>query len=47
VPALAPSCGGYDALTSTPPQAGWFKIAADGSKVQDFTLDSLQCIPIK
>jgi len=36
-------CGGYDTVTSTPAQAGWFKVDAGDEKTQDFTLDSVAC----
>jgi hypothetical protein len=39
-------CGGYDYATSTPAQSGWLKVAKGDSKTQDFTLDSVTCIPI-
>jgi hypothetical protein len=39
-------CGGYDAATSTPAQSAWLKVAKGTEKAQDFTLDSVTCIPI-
>lgn len=40
-------CSGYNAVSSTPLQAGWFKLKKGDTKEQNFTLDSIYCIPIK
>jgi hypothetical protein len=34
-------------VSSTPPQAGWFKVSPGETKDQDFTLDAISCSNIK
>ncbi len=36
-------CGGYDVVSSTPAQAGWFKVSKGDTKEQNFKLDSIYC----
>jgi hypothetical protein len=38
---------GYYSLTSSPAQAGWFKLSSGGTKDQNFTVDSITCVAVK